>query len=144
MRKLGKGHALSSRSEYIAPWKRTGGSEPSQYPQEEKATAIPSVAASERGTAQTHQVQAGRRCLAGVVGRCSSWMPPARGVTNHQPSRRALERPAIEGDSPVDERLGDSLAALPSTTGHEKPCGNPGGPSPKAKHYSATDSEPVP
>jgi hypothetical protein len=46
---------LSSRSEFIAPWKRTGGSEPSQYPQEEKAKAIPSVAASERGTAQTVQ-----------------------------------------------------------------------------------------
>ena len=32
---------------------QTGGSEPSQYPQEEKATAIPGVAASETGTAQT-------------------------------------------------------------------------------------------
>jgi hypothetical protein len=31
----------------------TRGSEPSQYPEEEKATAIPSVAASESGTAQT-------------------------------------------------------------------------------------------
>ena len=29
----------------------TGGSETSQYPQEEKETSIPSVAASERGTA---------------------------------------------------------------------------------------------
>ena len=53
MGKPGEGHTLSSASECIAPWKRTGGSEPSQYPQEEKATAIPSVAASERGTAQT-------------------------------------------------------------------------------------------
>ena len=31
----------------------TRGTEPSQYPQEEKATAIPPVAASERGSAQT-------------------------------------------------------------------------------------------
>jgi hypothetical protein len=31
----------------------TQGSEPSQYLEEEKATAIPLVAASERGTAQT-------------------------------------------------------------------------------------------
>ncbi len=53
MGKPGKGHALPSRSERITPWKRTGGSEPSQYPQEEKAIAIPSVAASERGRAQT-------------------------------------------------------------------------------------------
>ena len=137
-------HVSASRGERIAAWKPTGGSEPSQYPQEEKATAIPSVAASERGTAQTSQVQAGRRCLVGVVGRCSSRLPPVRGVTNHQPSRRSQERAAREGESPVSERLGDSLATLPSTTGHEKPCGNPGGPSPKAKYYSATDSEPVP
>jgi hypothetical protein len=67
-----------------------------------------------------------------------------RGVTNHQPSRRFLERAAIEGDSPVGKRFGDSLAAFPSTTGHEKPCGNLGRPLPKAKYYSATDSEPVP
>ena len=33
--------------------KRTRGSEPSQYPEEEKANAIPPVAASEKGTAQT-------------------------------------------------------------------------------------------
>ena len=66
------------------------------------------------------------------------------GVTNRNPSRRSLERAAIAGDSPVGERLGVFLAALPSTTGHEKPCGNSGGPSPKAKYYSATDSEPVP
>ena len=137
-------HVSVSRAECIGAWKPTGGSEPSQYPQEEKATAIPSVAASERGTAQTIQVQAGRRCLGGVVGRCSSRLQTTRGVTNHQPSRRLLERAAIEGESPVSKRLGDSLAALPSTTGHEKPCGNPGGPSPKAKYYSATDSEPVP
>ena len=30
---------------------RTWGSEPSQYPEEKKTTVIPSVAASERGTA---------------------------------------------------------------------------------------------
>ena len=56
MGKPSQGHAQSSRSEFIAPMKRTGGSEPSQYPQEEKAIAIPSVAASERGRAQTVQV----------------------------------------------------------------------------------------
>jgi hypothetical protein len=45
-----RGHALSSWSESIAPVKRTRGSEPSQYPEEQKAKAIPSVAASERGS----------------------------------------------------------------------------------------------
>ena len=32
----------------------------------------------------------------------------------------------------------------PSTAGHEKPCGNLGGPSSKAKYYLTTDSGPVP
>ena len=40
-------------SEYIGGVKATWGSEPSQYPQEEKTIVIPLVAASERGTAQT-------------------------------------------------------------------------------------------
>ena len=40
-------------SEYIGCVEGTRGSETSQYPQEEKTTVIPSVAASERGTAQT-------------------------------------------------------------------------------------------
>ena len=31
-----------------------------------------------------------------------------------------------------------------STVGHEKSCGNPGGPSSKAKYDYATDSEQVP
>ena len=35
----------------IGDVKLTGGSEPSQYPQEKKANAIPPVAASEKGTA---------------------------------------------------------------------------------------------
>ena len=46
----GGGHAPSSRDEHIVSEKPTRGSEPSQYPEEEKATAIPSVAASERGS----------------------------------------------------------------------------------------------
>ena len=36
-------------------WKRTRGSEPSQYPQEKKAIAIPSVAASERGSSPNRE-----------------------------------------------------------------------------------------
>ena len=42
-----------SSTESIGGVKTTWGSEPSQYPQEEKTTVIPLVAASERGTAQT-------------------------------------------------------------------------------------------
>jgi hypothetical protein len=56
MGKPGRGHALSSQSEHIALRKLTRGSEPSQYPQEEKTIVIPLVAASERGSAQTEQV----------------------------------------------------------------------------------------
>src|SRR5256885_8726882 len=61
---------------------QTRGSETSQYPEEEKATAIPLVAASERGPAQTS-----RACTAGVVG-------PRHGST--MPNRSGLERPARE------------------------------------------------
>ena len=43
-------------AEFIGLGRLTQGSEPSQYLEEEKATAIPSVAASERGTAQTFNV----------------------------------------------------------------------------------------
>ncbi len=40
-------------TEYIGLGKRTRGSETSQYPEEQKSTEIPLVAASERGLAQT-------------------------------------------------------------------------------------------
>ncbi len=53
MGKPGRGNALSSRAEFIGARRRTRGVETSSYPQEKKATAIPSVAASESGTAQT-------------------------------------------------------------------------------------------
>src|ERR1700757_4647362 len=71
--------------------RQTRGSETSQYPEEEKATAIPLVAASERGPAQTAEA-----CFSGVVG-------PQHGST--RPSRSGLERPARDGDSPVRVRL---------------------------------------
>ena len=47
------GKAGERPAEFIGGYERTQGSEPSQYLEEEKATAIPSVAASESGTAQT-------------------------------------------------------------------------------------------
>src|SRR5438132_12437788 len=60
----------------LAREKRTRRTETSQYPEEEKATAIPLVAASERGPAQTR-----RACTPGVVG-------PRHGSTT--PSRSGL------------------------------------------------------
>ena len=53
MGKPGQGHAWSSPAEFIGGGRRTRGTETSQYPEEEKSTEIPSVAASERGIAQT-------------------------------------------------------------------------------------------
>ena len=55
-----------------------------------------------------------------------------------------LERPATEGDSPVDEIANRSCSLYPSSAGHVEPCVNLGGPSPKAKYSLATDSEQVP
>ena len=55
----GQVHTWSSCTEYIGAAKQTRGSETSQYPEEEKSTEIPSVAASEQGLAQTpHSLQA--------------------------------------------------------------------------------------
>ena len=58
-------------------------------------------------------------------------------------SGTVLEKPAKEGESPVDENHG-TLFSILSTTEHVKFCGNPGGPPPKAKYSPVTDSELVP
>ena len=47
------GEAVSPHAEYIGMRGETGGTETSKYPEEEEEISIPSVAASERGTAQT-------------------------------------------------------------------------------------------
>ena len=47
------GHAPSPASEHIGCEEATGGTETSKYPEEEKSTEIPGVAASETGPAQT-------------------------------------------------------------------------------------------
>ena len=54
-----------------------------------------------------------------------------------------MESLTIDGDSPVREIPIHPRVFL-STTRHVKPCGNPGGPSSKAKYYLVTDSELVP
>ncbi len=55
MGKPGRGHARSTRTEYIGAWWQTRGTDTSKYPEEEKSTEIPLVAASERGIAQTER-----------------------------------------------------------------------------------------
>lgn len=54
-----------------------------------------------------------------------------------------LERWAKAGDSPVVENVSGFIWYL-STAGHVKSGGNLGGPPPKAKYSSLTDSELVP
>ena len=108
--------------------KTTQGTETSKYLEEQKTIVIPSVAASERGGAQTDPF-GGRGC------RTSMWQKQVR--------RSGLERPAIGGNSPVAESLRDPGRIL-SSAGHGKPRMNPAGPSAKAKYSLATDSEAVP
>ena len=67
-----------------------------------------------------------------------------QGVTNLQCSQTVLESLATEGESPVGETLPTPVIAFPSTAGHVKSCRNLGGPPPKAKYSSVTDSELVP
>jgi hypothetical protein len=67
-----------------------------------------------------------------------------RGVTKGIHSLIDMERSAVERKSRVGEMGTPPWTGVPSTTGHEEPCGNPGGPSPKAKYYLTTDSELVP
>jgi hypothetical protein len=107
--------------------KRTQGTETSHYLEEKKTTVTPSVAASERGLAQTEEA-----CLFGVVG------PVFR---MRVPKRNCLESQTIAGDSPVRER-GKRTIRLLSRTRHVKASLNPRGPSRKAKYSLATDSEP--
>ena len=89
---------------------------------------IPSVAASERGGAQTGSF--------GFRG--------CRTFKREQLFRRSgLERPTVGGNSPVAEKERDPERIL-SSAGHGKPRMKQAGPSAKAKYSLATDSEAVP
>ena len=57
------------------------------------------------------------RCTAGVVGRDRMEVQIHRGVTNPHRSRTALERLAIEGESPVRKTVADSLGPVPKYCG---------------------------
>jgi hypothetical protein len=69
--------------------KRTRGTETSQYPEEEKSTEMPQVAASERGPSPNRGP-----CGRGVVGPTDAWS---------EANRSPLEWGARDGDSPVGE-----------------------------------------
>src|SRR2546428_12715185 len=91
----------------LAREKRTRGTETSQYPEEEKATAIPLVAASERGPAQTR-------------GACTPWVvgsSPGRTTSN----RSGPEWPAQFGDSPGGLRYRPLTAYRQTADKHKAP-----------------------
>ena len=91
---------------------------------------IPQVVASERGIAQTVDVSA------------------SSGLKDHNKGKRltkwnGLEKPAVEGESPVHD-LSKKPSDILSSAEHEEFCVNQRGPSRKAKYSRETDSEPVP
>ena len=105
---------------------------------------ISRVAASEREKAQTEHVSSPEALHVRGSGNLSDAFPDVSGSQKSDVYLNGLESPTIEGDSPVRKSHQTSLIDLPSTAGHVEPCGNPGGPSPKAKYYLVTDSEQVP
>lgn len=88
MRKLTWGYSQVPATEFIGCMERTQGTETSKYLQEKRKTFIPSVAASEIGTAQT-------RLRPGVADALRSYKTID--------SRSLQECCPTEGERPVDE-----------------------------------------
>ena len=109
---------------------QTWGTETSQYPEEEKSTEMPVVAASEPGRAQTGALWGG-----GVVG-------PTDALD--QVRRSPLEWGARDGDSPVVDDEESDVVEFLSNARPEKSGVKLGGPPSKAKDSRVTDSERVP
>ena len=108
---------------------RTGGTETSQYPQEEKEN-IDSLSSGDRTGNSLNRFCYGR---SGVVGPFISY---------HYMNWNVLESSTIDGDSPVQASVMMQEWHL-SRAGHVQSCLNPRGPSRKAKYSQKTDSEPV-
>ena len=109
------GYPLLSK---VGSEKRTRGSEPSQYPEEEKANSDSRSSGERNGKSLNHlHVQACERCAGGVAGCHRTGLQPCRRVTNPDHSRTVLERLAIDGDSPVSEMSLDSLGGTPKYHG---------------------------
>ena len=99
---------------------RTGGTETSQYPQEEKEI-IDSLSSGDRTGKSPNRLCYG---IVGVVG-------PLKG--DQFKNWNGLENPTIDGDSPVQVTELIQERHL-SRAGHVKSCLNPRGPSRKAKY----------
>ena len=108
---------------------RTGGTETSQYPQEEKEI-IDSLSSGDRTGKSPN------RCCYGIIGVVGPL------IGNHFANWNVLENSTKDGDSPVQVSEMVRERHL-SRAGHVKSCLNPRGPSRKAKYSQKTDSVPV-
>ena len=108
---------------------RTGGTETSQYPQEEKEI-IDSLSSGDRTGKSPN------RCCYGIIGVVGPVMKTLQSNWND------LENSTKDGDSPVQASVMIRERHL-SRAGHVKSCLNLRGPSRKAKYSQKTDSEPV-
>ena len=108
---------------------RTGGTETSQYPQEEKEI-IDSLSSGDRTGKSLN------RCCYGNVGVVGPF------ISYHYMNWNVLESSTIDGDSPVQASVMIQERHL-SRAGHVQSCLNLRGPSRKAKYSQKTDSEPV-
>ena len=140
----GGGYAPPSAPESIGCARTTRGTETSKYPEEEKSTEIPRVAASESGPSPNLRTRiAWRRCGAGVAGPGAVGAPDPPSSDKGRCERNGMERPAAAGESPVREAPPLDPRS-PSTAGHVKPGGKQGGPPSKAEHSPMTESGRVP
>ncbi len=128
-------HLRTPRAEHIGPVEGTRGTETSKYPEEEKSTETPLVAASERGTAQTSGVFTAVRPM--LRWGCRSRQRARHGPAGSEQSRLLAEGPWNGPPQKVTDLYAKG-AGLPSeflsTTGHVKPRGKLGGPSSKATY----------
>ena len=103
------GNSGSSYAEFIGIRGERGEVKHLSTPRKRNQIEIPSVAASERGKAQT----AGSNSI-GVVGLSQG---VAQEITKPGCNRRLLERTTVEGDSPVDEMALVFLETVPEYRG---------------------------
>ena len=86
----------------------------------------------------------GRGCVWRVVGFALSILPDRPTVRNCGVSRSGLERPVVEGESPVDENIMTVVSGYPSSSGPVKSAVNLSGPPDKPEYSLVTDSGQVP
>ena len=126
-------HGLRPPPEHIGRTGATRGTETSKYPEEEKSTEIPLVAASERGPRANRREREPRR----------GCRTAHSGVRNPRGSGTAWEgrRDRVRAPYAKPRRAPGGIL---STAGHVKPGGKQGGPPSNPKYSPLTDSAPVP